>query len=83
MEQKGRENYGSRNVDMGYEIVNSKTKETIFDEIKTGLRNNSVGYSPAVNSLRIALETIEEEGTVAFLKETLKNLSECTVDAIS
>ena len=66
MEQKGRENYGSQNVDMGYEIVNSKTKETIFDEIKTGLRNNSVGYSPAVNSLRIALETIEEEEQLRF-----------------
>ena len=74
MEQKGSGNNSGNNLDMGYEIINSKTKEAVFDEVKNGLRNNSVGYSPAVNSLRMALETIDEDATIEFLKATLKSL---------
>ena len=74
MEQKGGGNNNGNNLDMGYEIINSRAKEDLFEEIKNGLRNNSVGYSPSVNSLRMASETIEEDATIEFLKETLKQL---------
>ena len=67
MEQKG--NDKNTDLDTGFEVVgeDAPSRESIYNDIKLGLRNNQVGYTTAVRAFEVALESLNEAETRDFL----------------
>ena len=77
MEQK---NGGAINI--GYEVAGQSSRADIYNEITMGLRQNQVGYNPAVRALQVAFETVEDKETQDFLVKHLKRVVDVLLEQI-